>query len=362
MDFTRVLPFLKPKRPNLLGLDITSAAVKLLELSRAGENFRVESFAIAALEEGTIIDNVVKKPDAVTQAIEKVLHTSGTDNKRVAIAVADASAITKIIQMSAELVESGDEAMENLIIAEADKYIPYAVDEINFDFEIIGPSSKNSHTVDILLVASHKENIELRIDAVSAAGLTVDLVDVESYAMERASGLLLKKALSKKPNQLVAIIDIGATTTAFTVLSNQVTIFSRTEMFGGQLLTKEIQQRYGLSLKEAGLAKRKGGLPDDYYSEVVNSFREMAVIHLRRCLQLFYSASQHAELEHIFLAGGTANTNGLVNYIQEQLNISTTIANPFVDMIFPSTVNAAALASNAPALMTSCGLALRSFQ
>lgn len=356
------LSFLKRTKPLLLGIDISSSAVKLLELQRINDNYRVESFAIAPLAEGAVIDNAVKKPELVTEAVQKVLTNSGTKLKHAAIAVPDATAITKIIQMDAAL-EPDD--MENVIMSEADKYIPYALDDISLDFEIIGPSLKNPNMVDILLVASHKENVEARVDAISAAGLTVEIVDVESYAVERTCGLLLKK-LGVIPNanqhkQLFGIIDLGATTTAFTVLQNQSTIFSRTELFGGQQLTREIQSRYNLSWSEAGLAKKKGGLPDDYYSEVLNPFKDMAVIHIRRCLQLFYSASQHSEINHLFLAGGGANIAGLADYMQAQLGIPTTIANPFVDMQFLSTINPAALASDSPALMTSCGLALRSF-
>lgn len=352
------LPFVKQKNSVLLGIDISSSSVKLLELYRVNGNLRVESFAIAPLSEGAIVDNVIKKAEFVTEALDKALKISGTRLRRAAIAVPDATAITKVIQMDAAL-ESED--MEQIIMSEADKYIPYGIDDISLDFEILGPSLKNPNAVDVLLVASHKENVEARVDAVNAAGLTVDIVDVESYAVERACGLLSKKSGLSDSQQLISIIDIGATTTTFTVLQAQATIFSRTELFGGQQLTREIQQRYGLTWQEAGLAKKKGGLPDDYYSGVLNSFKEMAVIHIRRCLQLFYSASQHSEINHVFLAGGSANISGLADYIQEQLGIPASIANPFVDMKFLPSVNSALLAGDSPALMTSCGLALRSF-
>lgn len=353
------LPLLARRNPVLLGVDISSTAVKLLELKQVEDNFRVESFAIVPLSEGTIVDNVIKKPEAITEAVERAVKQSGTKLKSAAIAVPDPSVITKVIQLDAALT---NEDMEALITSEADKYIPYGLDDICLDFEVIGPSPKNAKTVDVLLVASHKENVEGRVDAVTTAGLDVEIVDAETYALERACSLLLKKLAHHGDKQLVAIVDIGATTTSFTVLQNQSAVFSRTEVFGGQQLTREIQQRYSLSWEEANLAQRKGGLPDDYYSEVLNSFKEMTVINVRRCLQLFYSASQHLDIEQIFLAGGGASTISLAEYMEQQLSLPVIVANPFVDMLCAPSLNSAALAADAPALMTSCGLALRSFQ
>jgi type IV pilus assembly protein PilM len=149
--------------------------------------------------------------------------------------------------------------------------------------------------------------------------------------------------------------------TTLSVLHNGRIIYTREQLFGGRQLTEEIQRRYGLSLGEAGLAKKQGGLPDDYQLEVLQPFKDAVVQQVSRSLQFFFAAGQYNRVDYIMLAGGTASIAGLDRLIQERLGTPTMVANPFADMALSAKVNAGALASDAPALMIACGLALRSF-
>lgn len=200
----------------------------------------------------------------------------------------------------------------------------------------------------------------MREAALALAGLTARVVDVEAYALERSFGLLAAQLGNGHDELTVAVVDIGATMTTLSVLHHGRIIYTREQLFGGRQLTDEIQRRYGLSMEEAGLAKQ-GGLPDDYVSEVLDPFKDALVQQVSRSLQFFFAAGQYNSVDHIMLAGGTASISGLEHLIQRRIGTPTMVANPFADMALSSKVNAGALASDAPALMIACGLALRSF-
>lgn len=352
-------PFIRQKKTALLGIDISASSVKLLELNQVNGTLQVQGIALEPLAEGAIVDSDIIKPDAITAAVAQVINTSGTTLRHAAIAIPDAIVITRIIPMKTDLK---DQHREKLILQEAYQYIPYAVDNISLDFDVIGPSLKDPDTVDVLLVASRKQSVDARVDAVTAAGITVNIVDLESQAVARTYRLLLQTRDITDSKAVTGIIDMGATTTTVTLLQHQSAIFSRTEFFGGRQLTDEIQQQYQLSWQEAEQAKKKKELLDNDYPAAFHSFKQIALIHIRRCLQLFYSARHYLEIEHLLLAGGSANISGFADYLQQQLGIPLTIADPFRDMPLLSSVNAAETPINSAALVTGCGLALRGFE
>jgi type IV pilus assembly protein PilM len=345
------------KANTLLGIDISSTSVKLLELSRQGDRYRVEAYAVEPLPPSAVIEKNIAELEGVGQALSRVLTKARTSLKNVAVAVAGSAVITKTLEMEAGL---GDDEMESQLKIEADQYIPYPLDEVAIDFEVQGVSARNPERVNVLLAACRKENVEVREAALSLAGLTARVVDVEAYALERSFGLLANQ-LMVSPERLVAVVDIGATMTTLSVLLGGRIIYTREQLFGGRQLTEEIQRRYSLTVDQAGLAKKQGGLPDDYVTEVLQPFREALVQQVSRSLQFFFASGQYHSVDHILLAGGTASVPGLDRLIEQQLGTPTQVANPFADMTLGSKVNAAALASDAPALMIACGLALRSF-
>lgn len=345
------------KASTLLGIDISSTSVKLLELSRQGDRYRVEAYAVEPLPPSAVTEKNIAELEGVGQALARVVAKARTSLKNVAVAVAGSAVITKTIEMDAGL---SDDEMESQLKIEADQYIPYPLDEVAIDFEVQGASARNPERVNVLLAACRKENVEVREAALTLAGLTARVVDVEAYALERSFGLLANH-LMVSPERLVAVVDIGATMTTLSVLLGGRIIYTREQLFGGRQLTEEIQRRYGLTVEQAGLAKKQGGLPSDYVSAVLQPFREALVQQVSRSLQFFFASGQYHAVDQIVLAGGTASVSGLDRLIEEQLGTPTLVANPFADMTLNGKVNAAALASDAPALMIACGLALRSF-
>lgn len=356
------MALLKRKKPNILGLDISSTSVKLLELSQDGDKYRVQSLAVEPLPDNAVVEKNIQDVEAVGETIQKAVKRSGTKVKNAAVAVAGSAVITKIINMPAGLSDSD---LETQIEMEADQYIPYPLEEINLDFEVIGESTNNPDTVDVLLAASRSENIELRSAALALGGLTPKIVDVEAYTIENSSKLIAHQIKHDEEREnddtIIAVVDIGATMTSLNVVENNQLIYTREQSFGGKQLTEEIMRRYGLAYDEAGRLKKAGGLPDNYIPEVLEPFKETIAQQVSRFLQFFYTSGQHNAVDLIVLAGGCASIPGIDELVESQLDTATVIANPFAEMSLSSKVNPQSLSNDAPSLMIACGLAMRSF-
>jgi type IV pilus assembly protein PilM len=340
----------------VLGVDVSSTSVKLLELSGSGDKLKVEAYAVEPLPPNAVVEKNITEVEAVGEAIRRAVRRSGTKNKLAALAVAGSAVITKMITMPSNLA---DDEMASQIELEADQYIPYALEEVNLDFEVLGATENDPDKVDVLLAASREENVELRMAAASEAGLACKIVDVEAFALENAFGLLAKTLPSGGMGETIALVDIGATMTTLSVLTDLRIVYAREQVFGGKQLTEEIQRRYGLTYEEAGLAKRQGGLPDNYVPEVLEPFKESMAQQVNRSLQFFYSSSQVGRVDRIVLAGGCASIDGADAVIAEKTGVEVSIANPFANMPISNRINPQVLANDAPSLMIACGLAMR---
>lgn len=332
-----MLGLIKKKANTLLGIDISSTSVKLLELSRSGGRYKVEAYAVEPLPPNAVVEKNIVELEGVGQALSRVLVKAKTNLKSAVVAVAGSAVITKTIEMEAGLSE---DELENQLKIEADQYIPYPLEEVAIDFEVQGLSARNPERVDVLLAACRKENVEVREAALALAGLTAKVVDVEAYALERSYALLSSQLGADTDQLTVAVVDIGATMTTLSVLHNGRTIYTREQLFGGRQLTEEIQRRYGLSVEEAGLAKKQGGLPDDYDSEVLRPFKDAVVQQVSRSLQFFFAAGQFNDVDYIVLAGGTASIQDLDRLIQQKIGTPTLVANPSAAV--PPTVSSSA--------------------
>ena len=353
-----MLPFLRKKAQTLLGIDISSTAVKLLELSKSGGRYKVESYGVEPLPANAVVEKNITDAEGVGDAIARLVSRARPGVKTAAVAVSGSAVITKLIEQDANLNE---DELEAQLKSEADQYIPYPMDEVRMDFQVVGPVEGNEERVEVLVAAARTENVEMRTDALEIGGLQAKVVDVEAYAMERAYQLVLPTLPNADELETVAVFDIGATMTTLNVFHQGRSVYTREQLFGGKQLTEEIQRRYGISMEEAGLAKKTGELPDDYESEVLQPFKDAVVQQVNRSLQFFYGSTQFNEVDYILLAGGSASIPDLDNLIQEKVGASCSVANPFSDMALANKVSASAIANDAPALMIACGLALRSF-
>ena len=343
----------------LIGLDITTSSIKMLELVQSGKGYRAECYAAEATPPNSINEKSIVDAEAVGEAIRRAVKRSGSKSQDVAIAINGDAAITKVIQMPANL---GVNELEGQVEIQADQYIPFPMEEVSFDFEVMGPSSNDNEMNDVLLVATRTENVDQRRAAVEAAGLTAKVVDVEAFALENACQLLVHQIPDGGVDHLIAVVDFGASNTTYSVLQDMRVIYTRDFSFGGQQLTEEIMRTYGLSLEDAGRAKKEGGLPSNYQPEVLDPFIDDMTQQVSRSLQFFLASGGGREQpDQILVCGGCANIPGVADVIASKVGIPTEIGDPLGYMKVSSKAKSQGVGKDATALLTAFGLALRSF-
>jgi type IV pilus assembly protein PilM len=347
----------KESTPPLIGIDISSTSVKMVELANDGRgSYKLEGYAISPLAKDAITDGNVGDLEKVADAIKLAWKLLGSREKHAALALPSSSVISKKVIMAADL---RDEDMEVQVEAEANQYIPFSLDEVNIDFQVLGPAPSSPDEVEVLIVAARKEKIEDRVAAAEGAGLKVIIMDVESYATEAAYTLVSGQLPNAGREQTVMIVDIGATMTHVNVLHDNKPVYAREQNFGGGQLTQEIQRRFGLSVEEAEIAKRRGGLPESYENEVLQPFVQLLAMEVARALQFFTSSTQYHRVDHIVLAGGCASIPEIDVTVQDRTQVNTIIANPFHSMGVGARVRQQQVTIDAPALLIACGLAMR---
>ncbi|MDI1271506.1 MAG: pilus assembly protein PilM [Polaromonas sp.] len=350
---------LNRQSPALLGLDISSSSVKLVELShdKAG-NLVLDRCAIEPLERGWITDGNVEKFDEVAEAVRRLVKKSGTRTKNVVMALPASAVITKKIILPGGMSE---QELEIQVEAEANQYIPFSLDEVSLDFCVIGPSASSAGDVEVLIAASRKEKVNDRQGLAEAAGLKPVVVDVESYASRLATARLIESLPNKGLDTMVALFEVGALTTSMQVIKNDEVLYERDQAFGGAQLTQLIVRQYGFSPEEAEGKKRSGDLPDDYDGNVLKPFVDSMAQEIGRALQFFFTSTPHNKVDYVMLAGGSSALPGLTEAVTQQTSFACMVANPFEGMVLGGNVRENKMKREAASYLTACGLALRRF-
>jgi type IV pilus assembly protein PilM len=351
--------FLQASSPPLIGVDISSSALKLVELSETGKGaYRLERYAVEPLAKDVVTDGNIANLDQVADALRRAHKRLGSRNRNVALALPAAMVITKKI-----IVPTGqtEEELELQVETEANQYIPFALDEVNLDFQILGPAPNNADEVEVLIAASRKEKVEDRVAIAEAAGLKPRVMDVESYATEEAFQMIAPSLPANGRDQNIALVDIGAHVMHFYVLRNNQILFSRDQAFGGNQLTHEIQRAFNLSPEEAESAKKNAGLPENYDADVLQPFMETLALEITRALQFFFTSTSYSQVDQVVLAGGCALVPGLDELVAKRAGVNAIVGNPFANMSVSDRIRPRQLAADAPVLLIGCGLALRSF-
>ena len=343
----------------LLGLDVSSSSVKLVELTQdAAGKLVLERCAIEPLERGWITDGNVEKFDEVAEAVRRVVRKSGTRTKNAALALPPSAVITKKIILPGGMSE---QELELQVESEANQYIPFSLEEVSLDFCVIGPTKNSPGDVDVLIAASRREKVQDRQGLAEAAGLKPVIIDVESYASRLAAGRLIQDLPGEGKDLMVALFEVGASTTSMQVIRNDEVLYDRDQAFGGAQLTQLIVRQYGFSPEEAETKKRSGELPEDYESGVLKPFVDSMAQEVARALQFFFTSTPHNRVDHIMVAGGSAALPGLGEAITAQTSFPCELADPFQGMTFSNNIREKRVRREAPSYLTSCGLAMRRF-
>lgn len=352
------------KKERYLGVDISPSSVKIVELSRSGKGYQVEAIGVEQLPEGSTENRNPTDIDQVGAALKRAIKASGTSLKQAALAVPTSSVITRTITMPSEFSE--DEIEANIQI-EAAQYIPFPLEEIHLDFQVQGYAKGNEMAQDVMLVASRRENIELRQEVLNDIGLKVGIVDVEAYALENIfqvmlSDLPVPSGKSERADDLrSAMVDIGSAVTTLYVFQGDRVIFTREQSFGGDQLLESIASHYNLPKDRAEFAMRAGELGEDYESMVLEPFRQEVAGQIANSIQFFFSSSHYNSVDNVVLVGGGALVPDLDKIVSGMIGLPTVIGNPFEHMSSAKRVNRHSLLRDAPLFAVACGLAMRSF-
>lgn len=359
IDVSALKSIFNPKLRPLIGVDISSTAVKMVELVDAGKGQpRVERYAIEPLPKEAVLDGNLASLEAVAETLQRCWKRLGTSTRFVALALPTSAVITKKITLPANLRE---QEMEIQVESEANQYIPFALEEVNLDFQVIGPAPGSPDDVEVLLAASRKEKVEDRVAAAEVAELKPVVMDVEAYAIQAAYELVIKQLPQGGAGQIIALVDVGASAMKVTIMKDDQQIYGREQAFGGSQLTDEIMRVYGMGADEAENLKRSGTPPDNYEAEILHPFIENMAQEVARALQFFFTSTPFSEVNHIILAGGSALVPGVAEIVGQRTNVNTLLADPFAGMAISPRIRAKQLAADAPSLMVACGLALRKF-
>ena len=343
----------------LIGIDISSTSIKLVELSLgSNKELRLERYASEPLPRGAMSDGNIENIDQVAEAVRRAVIKSGTKIKKVSLGMPSAAVITKKIVLSGG---SSEESLEMQVESEASQYIPFALDEVRLDFCVIGPVPNSADEIEVMLAASRKEKIEDRVAVAESSGLKAVVMDIDSYAARSVVSRVVAQTEDGGKDKVIALFQIGSKVTYISILLNDQTVYEREQVFGGSQLTQEIVRSYGLSFEEAELKKKNEKMPDGYVEEILNPFLESAALEVTRAIQFFFTSTPYTRVDQIYLAGGCVALPGLLETVANRTKIPTAIISPFDGMELSPNVKEKQLHSEASSFLIACGLAMRRF-
>lgn len=348
----------KKKVTNMVGIDIGSHSVKAVLLGQTDNGYILKSFAIEPIPPGIVVDSEIQDIDAVAHVISKIRKKITKSVTECAIAVTGKTVITKVIYMDASYTE---EEISNQIDIEADSLIPFPLDEVSLDFEVLNVNENDASKVNVLLSAARTESVAARVAALESAGFNTKVVDVESYAVSRIFDVCLPSLPHDALEKTVAIIDIGATMTLFSVTHKGQHMYSRDQLFGGEQYTRAIVNHYNQNFNDAEQLKVTGNLPQNHNIEVLAPFQMMLVQQVRRAIQMYLTNSGNEKVDYVAISGGTSNIHHLDHVLSQELNVPCIVVNPFMHMDVSKDLDRETLAEVTSQLSVATGLALRSF-
>lgn len=341
-----------PNNKAVIGVDIGTHSVKVVELAGSKVNPKVIAWGVAPMPSGAFSENAIANADQVADVLSGLLVSSGARGDSVAVAVSSSHAITKTLGMPSDMSEFD---LEEQIGIEALHFIPYPIDEVNLDFEVLGPSTTNPSENDVLLVACRRSIVEDYIDLVEGLNMTLSYVDIDTYALERV--YRSQSSMGSSSGEPVAIFDVGASSSHLMVVNDARVLYSRHQNFGASQLIKLIRKEYGVSAEEAEEILNSSQPPGDFLSAVQEPFVEMLQQEVNRALQFFYSSSSYSNVDHVVLSGACSGLAGIAGDLEIKLRSKVSVLNPVANANVQSRRDA--IVSKAPSLAVAYGLALR---
>jgi type IV pilus assembly protein PilM len=341
------------KSKNLVGLDIGSSAVKLVELKDAkGGGYRLVKTGIEPLSPEAIVDGAIMDASLVVDTVNRVISSLNVRNNDFATSLSGHSVIIKKISLPAM---SSEELAES-IRWEAEQYVPFDINDVNLDYVVLEPGGE---TMDVLLVAVKKDKIGDYTSVITQAGKTPALVDVDAFAVQNA----YEVNYPVEPGRVVALVNIGASVTNVNVLSGGNTIFWRDISFGGNQYTDAIQKQLSLGFEQADTLKKGEGSGEHSLQEILPILRSVSddlAQELQKTFDFFGATTSTEKIDQLFIAGGCSRIVNLDRQLKDRFGMPVEIMNPFRQIdVSGSAASAEWLNENAPTLTVAVGLAVR---
>jgi type IV pilus assembly protein PilM len=344
------------KAKGLVGLDVGSSAVKAVELKKRGESYELANFGLELLGQDTVVDGAIMDALSVSSAIEKIFTENKIKTRNVATSVSGHAVIVKRITVSA----ADDEELDSAIAYEAQRHIPFDVSDVNLSYQVLGESPSGQGT-DVMLVAVKREKILNHTSVLSQANKTPRVVDYDGFAMSNAFEVNYEVA----PNTVVALLNIGASITNIVVGRGGTPLFTRDVSVGGNQYTDTLQKELDLSYEDAEKLKQGqevGSITGEQKLAHLRSVSEILLLEVQKTFDFFRQTPVAENVQQIYLAGGSAKIEELVEQLREELHVPVEIIDPFRKVkVDPEKFDRAYLQDIAPSLCVAMGLALRSF-
>jgi type IV pilus assembly protein PilM len=314
------------KSKSLVGLDVGSTAVKAVELKAAGKGFRLAAFGSEPIPPDAIVDGAIVDGPAVADAIRRVLANKAFKARDVAASVSGNAVIVKKISLpvmtDAELADS--------IYWEAEQYIPFAIQDVNLDYQILdagsGPNGKG--TMDVLLVAAKKEKIAEYTGVISQAGRVPVVVDVDAFALQNA----YETNYGSDAGTVVVLLNVGASATNVNIIGGDQSLFTRDMSVGGNTYTEALQRELGLAFDDAEQAKKGvsvGRVTFDDVRPVLHAITENVLLEIQKTFDFFKATAASEQIDRIFLSGGGAAIHGFAEALEGRFGAPVEMLDPF---------------------------------
>jgi len=312
------------RKKDVIGLDIGCSSIKLVELKQDKNGFKLQNLALSPLPPEAIVDGALMDSVTIIDTIRDLITSSRTKTKDVVTSVSGHSVIVKKISLpfmtEAELEES--------IQWEAERYIPFDINDVNIDFQIFGSTPENPEVMDVVLVAAKKDIINDYVSVIMESGLNPVIIDIDSFALENMLGI----NYDIEREEVIAIANVGASITNMTIIKNNISAFTRDIFKGGNQVTEEIQRQLHMDHEEA--EKIKVGTKVDLASQpiiqnVLKTASESLTIEIGNSLDFFQSTTTYEKISKIYLSGGGSKIKDFDTLLQQQIGVPVEVANPF---------------------------------
>lgn len=341
-------------KKQIAGLDIGSSSIKIAEIAEGPDGYVLQNYASVPLAKGIITDGLIVNPNALVERIKELLKISRCKARAVVTSLSGYSVIAKKISFPS----MDEESLRELISDEIEKYLPFGdMKDVNFDFQILGPSEMSTGQMEVFLVAAKKDVVQSYIDTFRKAGLEVVIMDVDSFALET----MYEENYDYGHEDVCILVSIGASMTNINVVKGGASIFIRDFPLGGYSITENLQDKTGVSFEEAERVKLEKALSGDEQSkEELLNYADPLLLEIERSVDYFRSTYPGKFIKQILLCGGTARMPGIGEALLQRLNVEVEIANPFRKVAFDKkSFSAEDLKEIGPQASVGVGLAMR---